>query len=100
VIDVGRLTERIAAPDSPDVVVGFRLKRADPRSGAGTPASIACPTASSSASSSRHRLRLQALQARGARADQGRVRGAFFTAELLIKLRFEGRRIAEVGVPH
>ena len=26
--------------------------------------------------------------------------GAFFTAELLIKLRFEGRRIAEVGVPH
>ena len=26
--------------------------------------------------------------------------GAFFTAELLIKLRFEGSRIAEVGVPH
>jgi len=27
-------------------------------------------------------------------------RGAFFTAELLIKLRFEGRRLAEVGIPH
>ena len=26
--------------------------------------------------------------------------GAFFTAELLIKLRFEGRKLAEVGVPH
>jgi hypothetical protein len=30
VIDVGRLTERMAAADSPDVVVGYRLKRADP----------------------------------------------------------------------
>ena len=30
VADVGRLTERLAAPDSPDVVVGYRLKRADP----------------------------------------------------------------------
>jgi hypothetical protein len=26
--------------------------------------------------------------------------GAFFSAELLIKLRFDGRRIAEAGVPH
>jgi hypothetical protein len=26
--------------------------------------------------------------------------GAFFTAELLIKLRFEGRRIGQAGVPH
>ncbi|HET9852232.1 MAG TPA: hypothetical protein VFP56_06975, partial [Candidatus Limnocylindrales bacterium] len=26
--------------------------------------------------------------------------GAFFSAELLIKLRARGRRIAEVGVPH
>jgi hypothetical protein len=26
--------------------------------------------------------------------------GAFFTAELLIKLRYEGRKLAEVGVPH
>ncbi len=26
--------------------------------------------------------------------------GAFFTAELLIKLRFEGRRVGQVGVPH
>ena len=26
--------------------------------------------------------------------------GAFFTAELLIKLRSEGRSIVEVGIPH
>ena len=30
VADIGRLTERLAAPDAPDVVVGFRIKRADP----------------------------------------------------------------------
>jgi len=91
----------IAAPDSPDVVVGFRLKRADPPSGAGTPASIACPTASSSASEFRDIDCACKLFKRGAlepiRVASG---GAFFTAELLIKLRFEGRRIAEVGVPH
>ena len=30
VADLGRLTARLAAPDAPDVVVGFRIKRADP----------------------------------------------------------------------
>src|SRR4029077_3298474 len=30
VADLGRLTERMAATDHPDVVVGFRIKRADP----------------------------------------------------------------------
>jgi len=101
VIDVGRLTERIAAPDSPDVVVGYRLKRADP------------PIR-------RWYARIYRLSNRvffGVRVrdidcacklfkrealDPIRVQsgGAFFTAELLIKLRFEGRRVAEVGVPH
>lgn len=33
----------------------------------------------------------------GIRVESG---GAFFSAELLIKLRRRGRRIAEVGVPH
>ena len=30
VADLGRLTARIAEPDQPDVVVGFRIRRADP----------------------------------------------------------------------
>ena len=30
VADIGRLTERLAAADAPDAVVGFRIKRADP----------------------------------------------------------------------
>src|SRR6478735_3397004 len=30
VADLGRLTERLAEADHPDVVVGFRIKRADP----------------------------------------------------------------------
>ena len=34
---------------------------------------------------------------RGLRVESG---GAFFSAELLIKLRAEGRSVAEVGVPH
>ena len=101
VIDVGRLTERMAAPDSPDVVVGFRLQRADPpirrwyarvyrlsnRIFFGVRVhdiDCACKL-----------FKRQALEP--VRVSSG---GAFFTAELLIKLRFEGRRIAEVGVPH
>jgi glycosyltransferase involved in cell wall biosynthesis len=30
VVDLGRLLERMAADDKPDVVVGYRIKRADP----------------------------------------------------------------------
>src|SRR6185436_689158 len=30
VVDLGRLTTRIAESDAPDVVVGYRIKRADP----------------------------------------------------------------------
>jgi glycosyltransferase involved in cell wall biosynthesis len=99
--DVGRLTERLAAPDSPDVVVGFRIKRADPmvrtlyarayrlanRIFFGlrvTDVDCACKL-----------LRREALE--GLRVDSG---GAFFSAELLIKLQAAGRLVAEVGVPH
>ena len=101
VIDVGRLTARMAAADAPDVVVGFRLKRADP-------------------AIRRWYARIYRLSNRiffGVRVrdidcacklfkreslEPIRVQsgGAFFTAELLIKLRFEGRRIDEVGIPH
>ncbi|MGD0121762.1 MAG: glycosyltransferase family 2 protein [Candidatus Limnocylindrales bacterium] len=101
VADVGRLTERLAAADAPDVVVGFRLKRADPpirrwyariyrlsnRIFFGVRVrdiDCACKL-----------FKREALTA--IRVSSG---GAFFTAELLIKLRFNGRKIAEVGVPH
>ena len=101
VADVGRLTERLAGPDSPDVVVGYRLKRADPpirrwyariyrlsnRIFFGVRVrdiDCACKL-----------FKRPALEP--IRVSSG---GAFFTAELLIKLRFEDRRIAEVGVPH
>jgi glycosyltransferase involved in cell wall biosynthesis len=101
VADVGRLTERLAAADAPDVVVGFRLKRADPpirrwyariyrlsnRIFFGVRVrdiDCACKL-----------FKREALTP--IRVSSG---GAFFTAELLIKLRYEGRKLAEVGVPH
>ena len=101
VADIGRLTERMAQADTPDVVVGFRLKRADPpirrwyarvyrlsnRIFFGVRVrdiDCACKL-----------FRRDSLTP--IRVSSG---GAFFTAELLIKLRFEGRRLAEVGIPH
>ena len=101
VADVGRLTERLSAPDSPDVVVGFRIRRADPlvrtlyarayrlanRMFFGlrvTDVDCACKV-----------FRREALD--GLRVESG---GAFFSAELLIKLEAAGRRVVEVGVPH
>ncbi len=101
VADVGRLTTRMAGADSPDVVVGFRLKRADP------------PIRRWYARVYRFSNRIffgvrvrdidcacklfKRESLTPIRVSSG---GAFFTAELLIKLRFEGRRLAEVGVPH
>jgi glycosyltransferase involved in cell wall biosynthesis len=101
VADVGRLTERMAAADAPDVVLGYRLKRADPpirrwyariyrlsnRIFFGVRVrdiDCACKL-----------FKREALTP--IRVASG---GAFFTAELLIKLRYEGRKLAEVGVPH
>ena len=101
VADVGRLIERLGEADAPDVVVGYRLKRADPLI-------------------RRWYARIYRLSNRiffGVRVrdidcacklfkreslTDIRVAsgGAFFTAELLIKLRFAGRKVAEVGVPH
>ena len=99
--DVGRLIDRMAAADHPDVVVGFRIKRADPlirtlyarayrlanRIFFGlrvTDVDCACKL-----------FRREAL--RGVAVGSG---GAFFSAELMIKLHAAGRSIAEVGVPH
>jgi len=101
VVDLGRLTGRIAGPEAPDVVVGYRIKRADPpirtvyarlyklanRVWFGLPVrdvDCACKL-----------FRREALD--GIRVESG---GAFFSAELLIKLRAAGRTVAEVGVPH
>ena len=101
VADLGRLTARLAGPDAPDVVVGYRIRRADPiirtlyartyklanRVWFGlrvTDVDCACKL-----------FRREALE--GIAVGSG---GAFFSAELLIKLRAKGRRIAEVGVEH
>lgn len=101
VADLGRLTSRLAAADAPDVVAGFRIKRADPlvrtlyarayrlanRVLFGlrvTDVDCACKL-----------FRRDALD--GLRVESG---GAFFSAELLIKLQAAGQRVVEVGVPH
>jgi glycosyltransferase involved in cell wall biosynthesis len=101
VADLGRLTARMLERDAPDIVVGYRIKRADPlirtvyarlyklanRVWFGLrvrDVDCACKL-----------FRRSALQ--GVRVESG---GAFFSAELLIKLRAEGRTVVEVGVPH
>jgi glycosyltransferase involved in cell wall biosynthesis len=99
--DVARLTERMAGADAPDVVVGYRIRRADPLVRtvyarlyrlanriffglAVTDVDCACKL-----------FRREALD--GIKVES---EGAFFSAELLIKLRAAGRSVVEVGVPH
>ncbi len=99
--DIGRLTERLAAEDAPDVVVGYRIQRADPiirtlyartyrlanRLFFGlrvTDVDCACKL-----------FRREALDGIAVESD-----GAFFSAELLIKMEAAGRTVVEVGVPH
>jgi hypothetical protein len=89
------LTERLAATDVPDVVVGYRIKRADPlirtlyarayrlanRIFFGlkiTDVDCACKL-----------FRREALE--GLRVESG---GAFFSAEMIIKLRAAGRSVS------
>jgi glycosyltransferase involved in cell wall biosynthesis len=101
VADLGRLAARAGEPDRPDVVVGFRIKRMDPLIRTGyarsyrlanriffglqvTDVDCACKL-----------FRREALE--GIRVEPD---GAFFSAELLIKLRARERTVAEVGVPH
>jgi glycosyltransferase involved in cell wall biosynthesis len=99
--DIGRLAERLASDDHPDVVVGFRIKRADPL--VRTLYARAYRLANRIFFGLKVRdvdcacklFRREAL--RGVRVESG---GAFFSAELLIKLSARGARIAEVGVPH
>ena len=101
VADLGRLTARLAGPDVPDAVVGFRIRRADPalrtlyarlywlanRTFFGLrirDVDCACKL-----------FRREALA--GIHVSSG---GAFFSAELLIKVRVAGRNVVEVGVDH
>ena len=101
VADLARLTARLAEPDRPDVVAGYRIKRADPvirivyartyklanRIFFGLKVKdvdCACKL-----------FRREALE--GVRVESG---GAFFSAELLIKVQAAGRSVAQVGVPH
>ena len=100
VADLGRLIERLEA-DGVAVVAGYRIRRADPlartlyarlyrlanRIFFGlTVRDVDCAC----------KLFTRA-SLDGVNVESG---GAFFSAELLIKLRARGRRIAEVGVPH
>ena len=101
VADLGLLIARAAGADRPDVVAGYRLKRADATLrivyarlyrvallvwfGLGVrDVDCACKL-----------FRRASLE--GIRLESG---GAFLSAELLIKLRAAGRTIVEVGVPH
>jgi glycosyltransferase involved in cell wall biosynthesis len=101
VADIRRLTERLAAPDAPDAVVGYRIKRADPL--IRTIYARAYRVANLVWFGLRVRdvdcacklFRRESLE--GIAVESG---GAFFSAELLIKLRASGRNIVEVGVPH
>jgi glycosyltransferase involved in cell wall biosynthesis len=101
VADLGRLVERMEGPDRPDVVVGFRIKRADPL--VRTLYARAYRLANRIFFGLKVRdvdcacklFRREALA--GIAIESG---GAFFSAELLIKLRAAGRSVVEVGVPH
>ncbi len=101
VADLGRLTARLAAPDAPDVVAGYRIRRADPL--VRTVYARLYRLANRIFFGLRVRdvdcacklFRREALS--GLRVESG---GAFFSAELLIKLQAAGRSVVEVGVPH
>ena len=100
IADLGRLIERLQAGDV-DAVVGYRIRRADPLARTVyarlyrlanllffglTVRDVDC------ACKLFTRASLEGLN-----VESG---GAFFSAELLVKLRARGRRLAEVGVPH
>ena len=101
VTDLGRLLEVLGRPDAVDIVVGYRLKRADPL--VRTVYARLYRLANRILFGLRVRdvdcacklFRRTALE--GLRVESG---GAFFSAELLIKLQAAGHRIAEVGVSH
>jgi glycosyltransferase involved in cell wall biosynthesis len=101
VADLARLTSRMAEGDHPDVVVGYRIKRADPF--------IRIAYARTYKLANRIFFGLQVKDVdcacklfRRESLEDVRVEsgGAFFSAELLIRTLQKGRSIVEVGVPH
>lgn len=101
VADLGRLTARLAGADAPDAVVGFRIRRADPA--IRTVYARLYQLANRTLFGLRVRdvdcacklFRREALT--GVKVQSG---GAFFSAELLIKVRAAGRSVVEEGVNH
>lgn len=101
VADLARLTARLGAADGPDAVVGYRIRRADP------PLRTLYAKLYRLANLVFFGLRVRDVDCacklfrrsalEGLRVESG---GAFFSAELLVKLRARGRRVVEVGVPH
>jgi glycosyltransferase involved in cell wall biosynthesis len=101
VADLARLTARMGEPDRPDVVAGYRIKRADPF------IRIAYARTYKLANRVFFGLRVRDVDCacklftraslEGVRVESG---GAFFSAELLIKTRNLGRSTVEVGIPH
>ncbi len=101
IADIGQLTARSAGSDAPDAVVGFRIKRADPL------IRTAYARAFRLANRIFFGLRVTDVDCacklfRRAALEDVRVEsdGAFFSAELVIKLREAGHAVVEVGVPH
>ena len=101
VADLARLTDRLAQGDHPDVVVGYRIKRADPL------IRIVYARTYKLANRIFFGLRVRDVDCacklfRREALDGVRVEsaGAFFSAELLVKTLKADRTIAEVGVPH
>ncbi|OGO54497.1 MAG: hypothetical protein A2V85_05440 [Chloroflexi bacterium RBG_16_72_14] len=101
VADLGRLTARLQAEDHPDVVVGYRIRRADPF------VRIVYARTYKLANRIFFGLRVRDVDCaaklfrrealEGVRVESG---GAFLSAELLIKIRNLDRSVVEVGIPH
>lgn len=101
VADIARLTARMAEADAPDVVVGYRIKRADPF------IRIAYARTYKLANRIFYGLRVRDVDCaaklfrrealEGVRVESA---GAFFSAELMIKINEQRRTIAQVGIPH
>jgi glycosyltransferase involved in cell wall biosynthesis len=101
VADLSGLLARLDENDRPDVVVGYRLRRADPL------VRLLYARAYRLALRIFYGLRVRdpdcACKLFRTDALDGlhlESEGAFLSAELLIKLQRTGRRIVEVGVPH
>jgi glycosyltransferase involved in cell wall biosynthesis len=105
VADLGRLLDRMAQATgsgvAPDVVAGYRIRRADPR------VRLAYARVYRGCLRLLFGLRLRDIDCacklfrrealEGVHLESG---GAFLSAELVIKLLARGRRVVEVGVPH